>query len=71
MANPPQEISTTEAAEILGCDVRTIRYMIERGSLSARLVKVDPYAKKGAYRVKRTDVLELQKMQIVQVEATE
>ena len=47
------EISTTEAAELLGCSKRTINRMIERGTLHAR--KLDPTAK-SVFRISRADV---------------
>jgi len=47
------EITTQEAAKILGCSQRTIQRMIDRGTLYAR--KVDPNAK-SVYRLDRKEV---------------
>jgi DNA binding domain, excisionase family len=58
-----RELTTEEAAEILDCSPRTIRNMIERGSIKARLVKVDPNAEKGAYRIPLSEIERIQKLQ--------
>ncbi len=55
------EVSTTEAAVLLGCSVRTIERMIDRGSIHARVV--DPQAKKKTYRRSRSDVEALARAQ--------
>jgi excisionase family DNA binding protein len=46
-------MTTEEAAKILQCDPRTIRYMIERGSINAQ--KLDPSAK-SVYRIPHTEI---------------
>ncbi len=61
MTDNDEEISTTEAAAILKCSERTIRYLIERGSLKARVARIDPNAQKGRYRVLKKDILEIKK----------
>lgn len=51
-------ITTKEAAQIMGCSVRTVQRMIDRGSLDAH--KLDPNFK-SVYRVSRKQVLDLAK----------
>jgi excisionase family DNA binding protein len=51
-----QTFSTQEAADKLGVSVRTIRNMIERGSLNAH--KVDPTTK-SVYRIPMAEVQRL------------
>ena len=48
-----ETLTTKEAAEALQVSPRTIRRMIERGTLNA--TKLDPYAK-SVYRISRADV---------------
>jgi excisionase family DNA binding protein len=48
-----QDLSTTEAAEILKVSKRTILNMIERGSINAQ--KLDPSAK-SVYRIPHTEI---------------
>lgn len=50
------EMTTEQAAEILGCSPRTIRNMILRGTLTARLDKADPTVEKGRYLIPSTQV---------------
>ena len=55
-----KEITTEEAARILNCSVRTIRNMIDRGSIKAKMYKVDPYIKKGRYRIPMSEIQRIQ-----------
>ena len=50
-----EEVSTQEAAKMLKCSPRTIRNMIKRGSLSARIVRFDPTVK-GVYKVPKSEI---------------
>ena len=45
------EVTTQQAAELLNCSPRTIRNMIARGTLRARMVKIDPTVEKGVYLI--------------------
>lgn len=50
---PTQDLTTAEAAKKLKVDERTIRNMIQRGSIHA--YKVDPTAK-SVYRIPQTEI---------------
>ena len=45
------EVTTEEAAEMLKCTSRTVRNMIIRGSIQARMEKIDPNVEKGVYKI--------------------
>jgi Helix-turn-helix domain len=57
------EITTEEAAVILKCTARTVRNMIIRKSLPAKIKRVDPTTKKGVYIVSKKFVVALSKQQ--------
>ena len=54
-------VTTQQAAKMLKCSPRTIRNMILRGSLSARLFKVDPTVAKGVYLIPTKEIEKLLK----------
>lgn len=54
-----EEITTEKAAVILNCSSRTIRNMIQRGSLKARLKRIDPNTRKGVYLIQKKEVMKL------------
>jgi excisionase family DNA binding protein len=56
-----QEITTEEAAGMLKCSPRTIRNMIHRGTIKARMEKVDPSVEKGVYKIPITEIQRIQK----------
>lgn len=56
------EVTTEEAAEILKCSARTIRYMIARETITARMEKADPTATKGVYKIPRSEIERIQKL---------
>ena len=56
------EVSVTEAAVILKCTPRTIRYMITEGTIKARMVKADPTSEKGVYQIPKTEIKRIQQM---------
>ena len=49
----PKDLSTTEAAIVLKVNVRTLRRMIDRGSIHA--YKLDPQAK-SVYRIPHKEI---------------
>lgn len=51
-----EEVTTAEAAELLNCSERTIRRMIERGTIAARMEKIDPTVKKGVYKIPKYQI---------------
>ena len=53
MSKTPQNLSTTEAAEMLEVSKRTVINMIERGSINA--YKIDPGAK-SVYRIPHSEI---------------
>lgn len=57
-----KEVGTEEAAKILECSPRTVRYMIERKTIKARLVKIDPTVQKGVYRILLSEIQRIQKL---------
>jgi hypothetical protein len=63
LTNELKEITTEKAAEILDCSPRTIRYMITRGSIKARMVKIDPTVEKGQYKIPLSEIKRIQYMQ--------
>ena len=58
-----KDVSTAEAAKILNISRQTIYTMIKRGSLNARMVKVDPMTTKGDYKIKMSEIKRIQKLQ--------
>lgn len=62
MSTPDKELTTEEAAEELGCSPRTVRYMIARGTISARMEKADPTAQKGVYKIKLSEIIRIQEL---------
>jgi len=56
------EVTVTEAAKILGCNPRSVRYMITEGTIKARTVKVDPTSEKGEYRIQTSEIERIQRM---------
>lgn len=51
----PIEYTTAEAAMIVGCTPRTIRNMIERGTIKFRIERFDPTVK-GVYKIPKTEI---------------
>lgn len=58
-----EEVTTEEAAELLNCSPRTIRNMIIRGSIRAKMVKVDPTTRKGVYKIPKSEIERIKKLQ--------
>lgn len=56
-----ESLSTEEAAQLLGCTARTVRNMIERGTIKATLKKIDPTVEKGVYRIPKSEIERIQK----------
>jgi hypothetical protein len=56
------EVTTEEAATILNCTARTIRNMIRRGSIAARMDKIDPNVKKGVLKIPLSEIKRIQSM---------
>jgi hypothetical protein len=57
------ELTSEEAAEILNCTARTIRNMIVRGSITARMEKIDPNVEKGVYKIPVSEIERIQSVQ--------
>jgi hypothetical protein len=57
------ELTSEEAAEILDCTARTIRNMIVRGSIKARMEKIDPNVEKGVYKIPVSEIKRIQSIQ--------
>jgi hypothetical protein len=55
------EVTTEVAAALLKCAPRTIRNMINRGSIQARMVKIDPTVEKGVYKNPLSEIDRIQK----------
>ena len=55
------EVTTEEAAEMLKCTSRTVRNMIIRGSIQARMEKIDPNVEKGVYKIPLREIQRIQK----------
>ena len=51
-----EEVTTAEAAEMLNCSPRTIRNMILRKSITARMDKTDPTVEKGVYKIPKAEI---------------
>jgi len=51
-----QEVTTAEAANMLECSPRTIRNMIKRKTITARLFLIDPTVKKGVYLIPKAEI---------------
>jgi len=60
---PQDTVTTAEAAQMLNCSPRTIRYMIDRGTLTATLEKVDPTVERGVYKIPKDQIEKLIKLQ--------
>ena len=54
------EVTAAEAAEMLHCDRRSVVNMIKRGSIQARMEKIDPYVKKGVYKIAVSEIKRIQ-----------
>lgn len=63
MTTNKKELTTEEAAEILQCSPRTIRNMISRKSITARMAKIDPTVEKGVYLIPISEIKRIQSMQ--------
>lgn len=61
MKDKIEEVTTEEAAVLLGCTARTIRNMIARGTFSARMEKIDPTVEKGVYKIPLSEVMKIKK----------
>ena len=58
-----QEVTTEQAAELLACSPRTIRNLITRRTISARMVIIDPTKEKGVYKIPLSEIKRIQRMQ--------
>lgn len=50
------EITTKEFSIRTGISERTIRNMIARGAITARLERTDPTVKKGVWKIQKSEV---------------
>lgn len=57
------EVTTEEAAVLLRCTSRTVRNMIERKSIIARMEKIDPSVGKGVYKIKMSEIKRIKSLQ--------
>jgi hypothetical protein len=57
------EVTSEVAAKILSCTARTIRNMIVRGSIKARMEKIDPNVEKGVYKIPISEIKRIQSIQ--------
>lgn len=53
---PAREVTVAEFAELTGIEVRTVRNMIYRRAITARLFRTDPTVKKGVYIIPVSEV---------------
>lgn len=53
---PAREVTVAEFAELTGIEVRTVRNMIYRRAITARLFRTDPTVKKGVYIIPISEV---------------
>lgn len=58
-----EEVTTEEAARMLKCSPRTIRNMIVRGTIKARMERVDPTTDKGVYKIPISEIERIKKLQ--------